>query len=936
MTVRRADSSSAADVDAVPTRAHARVALRDAEQRRRKKDAQQDAVVAIGLQALQGADAQVLMMSAITSAATGLDADLAGVLMANDDRASMTVLASYGAPPGVDRGTAVPIGRDHAAGRAMEEGIVVTVSDYSGQTEFVLHPNLAAVGIRASLYVPIPGEESQRAVLAFHAKGPREWDQDDRIFAQELATLLSVTLVRLDAARREEAARDRQRQFEKAVFDNLTDMVVACNSEGQITAVNRALRDFIGDAPIPTVAGGWSEDWQWSCRDDGSSVRPSDSPLRRALRGEVIRGVEYIIAPPAVPPRTVVADGSQFRDSQGELMGAVIVLHDVTEQRQAENGLVFQQLHDDLTGLPNRTLFMDRTERALQRAQRHGWTSALLAINIDDFKTVNARFGRKVGDGVLAEVAGRLMKAMRPYDSISRRADVVARFAGDEFLILCEDVGGAVDADQIAQRIVDAVSVPMSLLGHVVNLSVRMGVTLSSDSANDADMLIMEAETAMRLAKQDGPGHRRLFVEAMRSEHAVRGDREEALRRALETGELRLAFQPKVAISTERLVGVEALLRWQHPERGIVPPMEFIPLAEETGLIVPIGTWVLHQACTEARRWRDAFPSRSPITVSVNVSARQFDSDLAGILREVLDSTGADPTTVCLEVTESSVMRDPEFAVATLRAFKAMGFKVSIDDFGTGYSSLAYLRRFPLDELKVDKSFVDGLGRDPEATAIVAAVMGMAHALDLTVVAEGVETDVQLLALRGLGCDEAQGYYYARPQWACDIDRLLQDGVIRSGVTDAPRPDASGAPDEHAQMGIGTVVVVDDASDVRLLARSSLAAAGFHVYESEGGEAALALIRAVRPDCVLLDLNMPDIGGLDMCRVVRADPSTKDTTIVMVSADGEAPDKAEAFLLDVDDYIVKPFAPRDLVSRVAAALRRRRDGGRREGRSVAG
>jgi EAL domain-containing protein (putative c-di-GMP-specific phosphodiesterase class I)/CheY-like chemotaxis protein len=403
----------------------------------------------------------------------------------------------------------------------------------------------------------------------------------------------------------------------------------------------------------------------------------------------------------------------------------------------------------------------------------------------------------------------------------------------------------------------------------------------------------------------------------MRAELQQPAEEETALRRALDLGEFRLVYQPKVSLATEHMVGVEGLLRWQHPERGTVPPLEFIPVTEATGLIVPIGAWVLEQACADAVRWGELSRDGSVFTVAVNVSGRQFVSGLAELFQEILSRTGVDPTTISLEVTESTVMGDPEVTITTLRRLKSLGLAISIDDFGTGYSSLAYLRRFPLDEIKVDKSFVDGLGRDPEATAIVAAVMGMAHALDLTVVAEGLETEQQLVALRSLGCDEAQGYYYARPQPAGEIDALLGK-PLRPGSSGS----TSGAGAETYPRS-GTVIVVDDAADVRRLAHVSLAAAGFDVMEADSGELAIDLARRLRPDCVVLDVNMPGITGLEVCRALRADLATRGITIVMLTADAKASEKVEAFSLDADDYIVKPFVPRELISRVASAMRRR-------------
>ena len=305
--------------------------------------------------------------------------------------------------------------------------------------------------------------------------------------------------------------------------------------------------------------------------------------------------------------------------------------------------------------------------------------------------------------------------------------------------------------------------------------------------------------------------------------------------------------------------------------------------------------------------------------VAVNVSPRQFESDLAETFGGIIGRSGIDPATVCLEVTESMVMQDAELAIATLRELKSLGLSISVDDFGTGFSSLAYLKRFPLDELKIDKSFVDGLGHDFEATAIVAAVMGMAHALDLRVVAEGVETADQVVRLRTLGCDEAQGFFYARPvRQSRSMTRLLAEAqrARRAGTKQSQRRRAESA---H----IGKILVVDDADDVRQLARSSLAAVGFEVREAASGEDAVTMARHFKPDCLVLDVNLPGISGFDVCRILRDDPANQRTTIVILTGDAAPSEKVMAFSLEADDYMVKPFSPRDLVSRVTVAIRRR-------------
>jgi EAL domain-containing protein (putative c-di-GMP-specific phosphodiesterase class I)/ActR/RegA family two-component response regulator len=452
----------------------------------------------------------------------------------------------------------------------------------------------------------------------------------------------------------------------------------------------------------------------------------------------------------------------------------------------------------------------------------------------------------------------------------------------------------------IARRIAGALVAPMTIASEELSVTACVGITLTRDPGRDAEPLVREAEAAMQRAQRRGAGRHEMFTGEMHAQRLVRIANESSLRQALVRGEFYVEYQPKVSLVTDRTSGVEALLRWMHPERGLISPLDFIPLAEESGIIVQIGAWVLEQVCRDAVRWRTALPGGQPLMVAVNVSPRQFESDLAETFGGIIGRSGIDPATVCLEVTESMVMQDAELAIATLRELKSLGLSISVDDFGTGFSSLAYLKRFPLDELKIDKSFVDGLGHDFEATAIVAAVMGMAHALDLRVVAEGVETADQVVRLRTLGCDEAQGFFYARPGSASAIDeRLLESAHI------------------------GKILVVDDADDVRQLARSSLAAVGFEVREAASGEDAVTMARHFKPDCLVLDVNLPGISGFDVCRILRDDPANQRTTIVILTGDAGPSEKVMAFSLEADDYMVKPFSPRDLVSRVTVAIRRR-------------
>lgn len=427
----------------------------------------------------------------------------------------------------------------------------------------------------------------------------------------------------------------------------------------------------------------------------------------------------------------------------------------------------------------------------------------------------------------------------------------------------------------------------------------------------------------MRSSGSDPPGASplHLCVPDSSSPPDVEGDEE--LHRAFEAGELVLYYQPKIELSTDRTVGVEALLRWRHPTRGIVTPIEFIGVAERSGIIVPIGTWAIEEGCRQVARWREVFPDRPALVVSVNVSGRQFSRQLVDVVEAALSASAIEAGTLCLEITESTLMDDPEDAVAILGLLADLGVNLSIDDFGTGFSSLARLRSFPVDELKIDKAFIDDVGDDTDATAIVASVIAMGHALKLRIVAEGVETAGQLERLRHLGCDEVQGYHLARPAPASVVEQLLKDegrASWRQHAEQAPEP-RPGEPTYRPER----VLVVDDSADVRELVVMTLTAVGFEAHEAVDGTSALSAARLLAPDCVLLDVVLPDLSGLEVCRALRADPATADCTILVLSLVAEAATKAQAFAHGADDYIVKPFSPRDLASRVHSAMRCRRD-----------
>jgi diguanylate cyclase (GGDEF)-like protein len=428
------------------------------------------------------------------------------------------------------------------------------------------------------------------------------------------------------------------------------------------------------------------------------------------------------------------------------------------DRADAADRLGFLALHDPLTELPNRTLVVDRLTQVLLRLDRRRSTTAVLVLDLDRFTVINDSFGHDAGDELLVAVANRLVETVRP-------GDTVGRLGGDEFVIVCEDAGDDEGAEPIAERLAQAVAEPVSIARGDVVVTASVGIAISRSTSDRADGLLRDADAALYRAKAKGGARHELFDEAMHTSAVVRLLTERALRRAIDHDELRVWYQPQIDIATRETVAVEALVRWQHPVRGIVGPNEFIDVAEETGLIVPIGAWVLDQACAQTAAWRGPTSLGRPRTVSVNLSARQLARpDLPERIAAILRERGTDPETVCLEITESVLLDDLDSTADAVRALKDLGLRLAIDDFGTGYSSLAYLKRFSFDELKIDRSFVDGVGEDETDDAIVAATIDLAHALGLVVAAEGIETEAQFERLAELGCDLVQGYLFARPQ----------------------------------------------------------------------------------------------------------------------------------------------------------------------------
>ena len=459
------------------------------------------------------------------------------------------------------------------------------------------------------------------------------------------------------------------------------------------------------------------------------------------------------------------------------------VLADAIERRLADEALRYRVLHDALTALPNKVLFGDTLHAALKRCAESGAPIGVLFLDLDHFKLVNDSLGHQAGDDLLRAVAPRLRSRLRP-------GDTVARFGGDEFGVLVEDLADEEEALAVAERISTAFARPFVLQGVEHFMSASIGVAVArpgGEEGIDADGLIRDADAAMYRAKEKGRARVELFDADMRARAVRRLEVERELRHALERDELTLQYQPIIALATGRISGVEALVRWRHPDRGLLQPDEFIDIAEETGLVEPIGRWVTEQACRQALVWHELRPDERPLDVSVNVSARQFaHRDLPEVISEILVRTGLDAASLRLEITESVLVEESGHATATLEALKELGVNLVLDDFGTGYSALAYLNRFPLDALKIDRSFIEALGVQQERSAIVEAIVGMSRALSLDVIAEGVESELQLSEIRALGCPYAQGFYFARPLSGQQLTSLLVEEVDFSELIPAP------------------------------------------------------------------------------------------------------------------------------------------------------
>lgn len=579
-------------------------------------------------------------------------------------------------------------------------------------------------------------------------------------FVVSSAWLLYLMVNRhLTSVRESEAAlKLRDRAIESSV--NAIVITDARAAGEPIVYVNPAFERITGFSASEAVG----RDWTFLHGDD--TDQPGLEGVRAAIRSR--REGHAVL-------RNYRKDGSLFwnelfvapvRDPEGGVTHFVGVLNDITDNRRYQEELEHQANHDSLTDLPNRNLLRDRIGQAIVFADRYDQVAVIAFLDLDNFKLINDSLGHDAGDQLLKLAAGRLA-------SLLRASDTVARIGGDEFVLVLHFSDGDGMIGQHIQRLLTAIAQPFIINGREVFVTCSVGVSIYPQDGRDGDTLLRNADAAMYRAKEQGKNTFQFYTRELNERVGERLDLESDLRRALERGELAVYYQPQVELASGRIVGAEALVRWRHPSRGAVDPGRFVMIAEETGLIVPIGDWILRTACEQIKAWLGA--GLPPLVVAVNLSARQFrQTQLADMVEAVLSETGVDPRFLELELTETVVMHDPKEAEAALRRLKSMGLRVAIDDFGSGYSSLNYLKRFPIDKLKIDGSFVQDLPENGDSAAIVLAVISLGHSLGLRVIAEGVERKSQAAFLRAHGCDEIQGYYYGAPMPAPEFTELLR------------------------------------------------------------------------------------------------------------------------------------------------------------------
>jgi diguanylate cyclase (GGDEF)-like protein/PAS domain S-box-containing protein len=571
-----------------------------------------------------------------------------------------------------------------------------------------------------------------------------------------------------ELARGEQLALDQEAFFLGVLLDTIPDNIYFKDKESRFTRISRHMAAWLGLGDPAEALGKTDFDF-FTTEHADQAFRDEQDILRTGVPLVNVHEKETF---PDGSVRWVSTTKMPLHDVAGNIVGTFGISRDITEYKRIADQLERQGLYDALTNLPNRALFVNRIEHLFRRAERQPGISlpfAVLYFDVDRFKGINDSFGHHAGDDLLREIARRLERSLRP-------GDTLARLGGDDFAILLEDLRNGTDAIHVAERIQQDLAAPFSVEGSDVYCSASIGITLGPAAYTQPQEMLRDANTAMYRAKAKGRSAHLIFDSDMHMRAVSQLRIETDLRRALERHEFIVHYQPIVDLGARKLSGFEALIRWKHPQRGLVPPGEFIPVAEETGLIQPMGLWVMQESCRQIRAWQDR--GGTPMRISVNLSGHQLaEPHLVEHVRQTLQTAGIDPRLLAVEVTESALVRDMAAAAAVLAELRALKVHVSVDDFGTGYSSLSYLQNLPVDTLKIDRSFVKTMDQEGGRLEIVRAIITLAHSLGMSVVAEGVETRGQLDALTALKCNGAQGFFFAKPLPPEEAERLLDNGL---------------------------------------------------------------------------------------------------------------------------------------------------------------
>ncbi|MBX3652296.1 MAG: PAS domain S-box protein [Burkholderiales bacterium] len=749
----------------------------------------------------------------------------------------------------VSSNPAVPEGRGLAS-RAFRENRVMVSNDLLSDPELARwHQRARDSGFRSLASLPFSCSDEVVGVLGLQATEQDFFDHEVVNLMQKMASDISFALTNLSLQEQHQntlrALQESDAQFRELALH--VPQVFWITDAGQRTTLyaspnyqsvtGRLLSDLEKD-PKSWLAAIHEDD-----RQRVQFARKQKAPLGSY-------DIEYRVVHTDGSVRWVHDRAFPIRNVHGEVYRIAGIAEDITEAKLSREQLAQLAHFDSLTGLPNRVLFNDRLRQSVAHARRNNWTLGVLFLDLDRFKLVNDTLGHATGDLLLKQVAARLTASLRP-------SDTVARLSGDEFAVILSELSGPQNAGHVAQKILKALAAPIDLDGHEVFVTTSIGITLYPNDSDDIETLIRNADAAMYGAKAAGRNNYQYYTASMNARAAEKLQLETRMRRALERKEFILHYQPKIDIASGRISGLEALLRWQSPDQGLVPPAQFIPLLEETGLIVQVGEWVAQAACAQIRSWLDA--GIRPVPVAINLSARQLrQPGFSEVMSKALAASGIEPRLIQIEITESSLMENPEEAIVVLEQIEALGILLAADDFGTGYSSLSYLKRFPLDALKIDRSFVHDITIDADDAVIARTVITLAHSLGLKVIAEGVETEEQLAFLGENRCDQAQGYLFSRPLTADACAALLTAGHPLHRARSADATDRTPA-----------VLIIDDDNDHLLLSKLLLQKDGHPVLTAGNTHDAFELLANHPVSIVISDQNMPEMSGVEFLRRVK-------------------------------------------------------------------